>query len=111
VLDAADDPLSRRQTAAADIAHRRLQPVTGANSPVTGYGADGSLVWLRAAGPEAAIDLARALARERVLVRPPLGAVVPVLVPLTAATADVEALFSRTASAVERLTQPEGIAA
>jgi acetylornithine/succinyldiaminopimelate/putrescine aminotransferase len=103
VLEAAGPELARRQAAVEELAHRALARVTGPGLPLRRYGADGSLVWLRAASPALAQRLVEELARERVLVRPPRGAVVSVLAPLTAEPADAAALVTRTAAAAGRL--------
>ena len=97
------DGLPDRQHAVAFTAREVLADLPG----VVEMCADGSLVWLRLAGAEAAADLVRALAEAQVLVRPPCGArrdVVALLPPLTAGAQDVGALFDLVRVAVEKLT-------
>ncbi|MFD2764848.1 aminotransferase class III-fold pyridoxal phosphate-dependent enzyme [Micromonospora eburnea] len=106
---AADDRLADRQQDVAGLARSRLAPLVDTGA-VTDFGADGSLIWLRAVSPAAARELVAELARERVLVRPPDGDVIAVLPPLTAAPDDVAELLDRVAAAGDRLatTWPDG---
>jgi acetylornithine/succinyldiaminopimelate/putrescine aminotransferase len=94
------DGLAARQQDVAKAAEEAFGGLAG----VVERGADGSLVWLRTAGPEAASALVRALAERQVLVRPPCGPerdVVALLPPLTTDPQDVKTLFDLVRVAVE----------
>lgn len=95
--------LAQRQQEVAATAHRLLGKLAGPHRPIQAVTADGSLIGIRTATPAVAQTLAAALADERVLVRPPSGAVVAILPPLIAAPVDVEDLLTRTACAAQRL--------
>ena len=97
------DRLVERQRDVAAAASTQLTAIAGADRPVTAFGADGSLVWLRTVDHRTAVTLAAELSADRVLVRAPAGSVVAVLPPLTAASEDVTDLFDRVGSAVRRL--------
>lgn len=98
----ADEPLADRQREVESLAHTRLAPLAGTGA-VADVGADGALIWLRLAGPDAARTLVTELTRARVLARPPDGDVVAVLPPLTAAPGDVAELLDRVVAAAGRL--------
>jgi acetylornithine/succinyldiaminopimelate/putrescine aminotransferase len=111
VIGASDAALADRQTAVGRAARERLRTLISPDGALREHGADGSLIWLRAASPAGARRLAAELAAERVLVRAPSSDVVGLLPPLTARAADIEAMLARTVTAAARLKIADGMPA
>lgn len=104
----ADEGLAERQLQVQDGARRAFGSLGGA---VSGFGADGSLVWLHLPDDGAAAAVAAELRALRVLVRPPEDGVLAVLPPLTADAADVAELLDRVVTAVKRVAGATGATA